>query len=208
MKKTSKKWTLALAVVTLVAMIAAGQNPPTQPKPDPAMEKLKYFLGDWKEKGTMKPDPKSPGDKFTGTYHNVMMHGGFFLEMHETGDVVGPGQGKFTSVAFIGYNAGEKVYTHDEFDSNGQHFTARGTLEGDTWTWTSDVKMGGQTMKGRFTQKITSPTSYDYKYEASIDGGEYTTFLEGKATKVGAAANAKPAGGKPSASKGGKAQKK
>src|ERR1041385_5555399 len=109
MKKTSKKWTLALAVVTLVAMIAAGQNPPTQPKPDPAMEKLKYFLGDWKEKGTMKPDPKSPGDKFTGTYHNVMMHGGFFLEMHETGDVVGPGQGKFTSVAFIGYNAGEKV---------------------------------------------------------------------------------------------------
>src|ERR1041385_8645909 len=103
MKKTSKKWTLALAVVTLVAMIAAGQNPPTQPKPDPAMEKLKYFLGDWKEKGTMKPDPKSPGDKFTGTYHNVMMHGGFFLERHGRSCGGDSARSKYTSAAYIGY---------------------------------------------------------------------------------------------------------
>ena len=59
----------------------------------------------------------------------------------------------------------------------------------------------GKVMKGRFTEKITSPTSYDYKYEASMDGGEYTTFMDGKATKAGSATKAKPSAGKSPAGK-------
>jgi hypothetical protein len=39
------------------------------------------------------------------------------------------------------------------------------------------------TMKGRFTMKITSSTSYNFTYEMSEDGTKWTNVLEGKATK-------------------------
>ena len=39
------------------------------------------------------------------------------------------------------------------------------------------------TMKGRYTMKVLSPTSYTMKYELSQDGSNWTTAMEGKATK-------------------------
>ena len=182
---------IALAAVMLSAVLASAQNPP-MPKPGPEVEKLKYFLGNWKTEGEMKPGPMGPGGKFTGTSKNEWMPGGFFVELHATGDMAA--MGKFTSTAFLGYNTEDKVYTYDEFASTGEHTVAKGTVAGDTWSWTSEEKMGGKVMKGRFTEKITSPTSYDFKFEASMDGGDYATVVEGKATKTGAAAEAKPAG--------------
>jgi hypothetical protein len=188
-----------LAAAMLLAMAATAQNPPAMPKPGPEVEKLKYFLGNWKQTGEVKPGPMGPGGKVTGTQNGVLMPGGFYIEVHGTGDA--PGYGKFTSTAYLGYDPQEKTYTYDEFDSTGEHTVAKGTFEGDTWTWTNEVKMGGKVMKGRYTEKINSPTSYDYKYEASIDGGEYTTFMEGKATKAGGAAKGKPAAAKSPAAK-------
>lgn len=192
MKRTSM---FTLAAVMLAATLTAAQNPPPMPKPGPEQEKIKYFLGNWKEEGTMKPSPMGPGGKFTGTYHNTMMAGGFFLELHSTGDMAA--MGKFTSTAFMGYDAEEKTYTYDEFSSTGERVSARGTLEGDTWTWTNEQKMMGKTMKGRFTEKITSPTSYEFKFEVSMDGGEFTNILEGKATKTGGPAGPKTGGAAP-----------
>jgi hypothetical protein len=39
-------------------------------------------------------------------------------------------------------------------------------------------------MKGRFTMKIVSPTSYTFKYEMSQDGTHWDTVMDGKATKA------------------------
>jgi hypothetical protein len=58
-----------------------------------------------------------------------------------------------------------------------------GELSGDLWTFTNDMKMGPQTMKGRWTMKVTSPTSYDFKYEMSQDGTKWEAVMDGKATK-------------------------
>ncbi|HMC30562.1 MAG TPA: DUF1579 family protein [Candidatus Angelobacter sp.] len=190
MKKASM---IAVAAIMLSAMVAAAQNPP-MPKPGPEVDKLKYFLGNWKEEGEMKPGPMGPGGKFTGASRNELMSGGFFIELHALGNM---SMGKYTSTAFLGYNAEDKVYTYNEFSSTGEAVSAKGTVEGDTWTWTSEEKMGGKVMKGRFTEKITSPTTYDFKFEASMEGGEYATVMEGKATKTGGAGSkpaAKPAG--------------
>jgi hypothetical protein len=43
--------------------------------------------------------------------------------------------------------------------------------------------MGAQTMKGRFTEKILSPTAYTFKFEMSADGTKWDTVMDGKATK-------------------------
>jgi hypothetical protein len=44
--------------------------------------------------------------------------------------------------------------------------------------------MDGQTMKGRFTMKITSPTTYNFTFEMSTDGVKWTDVMDGKATKT------------------------
>jgi hypothetical protein len=38
-------------------------------------------------------------------------------------------------------------------------------------------------MKGRFTEKIVSPTSYTYKFEVSPDGTNWNLVMDGTQTK-------------------------
>jgi len=38
-------------------------------------------------------------------------------------------------------------------------------------------------MKGRFTMKITSPTSYNFTFDMSQDGTKWSTVMDGKASK-------------------------
>jgi len=91
--------------------------------------------------------------------------------------------GDGSSLSFLGYDAMEKVYTYAEFNSMGEAVRAKGNLEGDTWTWTSEMKMGPQTIKTRYTQKILSPTAYSFKFEMSPDGTTWNTLMDGKASK-------------------------
>jgi hypothetical protein len=109
------------------------------------------------------------------------MEGGFFVVIRSTLKSAEMGNG--SGIAFLGYDPQEKVYTYDAFNSVGQADHAKGTADGDTWTWRSDVKMGPQTMKGRYTMKILSPTSYSYKFEMSADGTKWDQVMEGKDTK-------------------------
>jgi hypothetical protein len=180
MKRVS---TLTFVALMFSAMLSIAQAP-SMPKPAPELEKAKYFLGDWKISGTVKPGPMGPGGTFTGTQHGQLMTGKFFVVLNSTTNM---GPMKFIGTGYLGYNADDKVYTYHEFSSDGEMVDARGTLDGDTWTWTSENKMQGKVVKGRFVEKITSPTSYDIKFEASVDGGEYATVMEAKATKAGAA---------------------
>jgi len=60
---------------------------------------------------------------------------------------------------------------------------SKGSLDGETWMWSSDEKMGNTIVKGRFVMKMTSPTSYTFTYETSPDGAKWTKVVDGKATK-------------------------
>jgi len=151
------------------------------PKPAPELKKLDFLVGNWTSEGELKPGPMGPGGKVAVDGHNEWMEGGFFLVLHSQYKSAAMGDG--SGIAFMGYNADEKVYTYDEFNSSGEANHSKGTVEGDTWTWMSDLKMGPQTMKGRFTMKILSPTSYLYKFEVSPDGKNWNLFLDGKDTK-------------------------
>ena len=182
-------------------MLSLAQAP-SMPKPAPELEKAKFFLGDWKISGDVKPGPMGPGGKFTGTQQGQLMPGKFFVVLNSNTNM---GPMKITGPGYRGYNPEEKVYTYHEFSSDGDMVDARGTLDGDIWTWTSEEKMQGKVMKGRFIEKMTSPTSYDIKFEASVDGGEYATVMEAKATKAGAASKS---GAKEPAAAPGKEAKK
>lgn len=182
---------LVLSLVVFATALSLAQGPPT-PTPAPELKKLDYFAGTWKTTGELKANPMGPGGKYTSTDHNAWELGHFFLASHSTATGV---MGSLTEVAYFGYSAPDKAYTYDAFSNMGEAEHFKGTVEGDTWTWTSTGKMGEQTMKQRFTVTVASPTSYNFKFEVAPEGGgDYTTVAEGKSTKVTAAKAGKGAG--------------
>jgi hypothetical protein len=150
------------------------------PKPAPELKRLDYFAGTWAAEGEIKPGPMGPGGRFTGTNRVRWMDGGFFLVIRSEFEGA---MGKGVETAYMGWDADRKVYTYDSFNSVGEASHATGTLEGDSWTWHSETRIGTQSMKGRLTQKVRSATAYDFRFETSPDGAAWTTVLEGKDTK-------------------------
>ena len=174
--------TVVIATLNCVALaVAFAQNPPPAPTPGPELKKLDYFAGNWKVEGEAKPGPMGPGGKFSGTDRNEWMAGRFFLVGH--GTMTSP-TGNETSLGIYGYEPNEKVYTFQEYSSSGKTIHATGTVAGDTWTWTSEEKMNGKTMRARYTVKVTSPAAYTFKLEFAPEGGEWSTAFEGKATRT------------------------
>ena len=91
--------------------------------------------------------------------------------------------GKGAETSYMGYDSNDKMYTYDSFNTLGEADHAKGNVDGDTWTWQSETRMGSQTIKGRLTIKMLSAMAYNFKFEMSPDGTTWNTVLEGKDTK-------------------------
>jgi Protein of unknown function (DUF1579) len=178
------KIAVSCLAVLISTLALAQQGPPPMPKPAPEHQRLHYFVGTWHNEGEMKPGPMGPGGKFTSTDHNQMV-GPFFLVLRSDG--TGP-MGPMKDVAVMGYDAKEKVYTYDGFNSMGLHEISKGSINGKTWTWTSIEDMGGKKVQTRFILTEVPPTSYTYKFDVSEDGQKWDNVMEGKATKAAAKA--------------------
>jgi hypothetical protein len=167
----------AFLFCTAAAGIAQMEAPP---KPGPELKKLDVFAGSWTIAGDMKSGPMGPGGSMTENEKCEWMEGGFYLVCHtDYKSSMGNGVG----ISVMGYSADDKVYTYREFGSTGEFDDSKGTVDGDTWTWTNETKMGAMTMKGKFIMKMLSPTSYDFKFDMSQDGTKWMTVMDGKATK-------------------------
>src|SRR5207245_1436420 len=130
------------------------------PKPTPELKKLDYFAGTWTTEGEIKPGPMGSGGKFTGTNHVQWMDGAFFLVTHSE---FNGAMGKGAETSYMGYDSNDKMYTYDSFNTLGEADHAKGNVDGDTWTWQSETRMGSQTIKGRLTIKVLSATAYNFK---------------------------------------------
>jgi hypothetical protein len=168
---------LALGLFT----VSAGAQ--MAPKPGAEVKKLDYFVGTWNLDATIGQGPWGPGGKFTSTDILEWMPGNFFVEGHADFKMPPELGGDGQVVVFIGYDTDENAYTHDSFNSQGRREVSKGSVSGDTWTWESMQNYGGQDVKKKMTMKVLSPSSYSVKLEISIDGTNWMTFMEGKATK-------------------------
>jgi hypothetical protein len=173
-----KTTALISAVWLFLALTAVAQM--EMPKPGPEHKKLDVLAGSWTLDGDMKPSPMGPGGKMTEIEKCDWMDGGFFLVCRtDFKSSMGDGAG----LSILGYSADDKAYTYREYNSWGESMESKGSVDNDTWTWTNDEKMGGTIMKGRFTMKLLSPTSYTFTFEMSQDGTKWNTVMDGKATK-------------------------
>jgi hypothetical protein len=167
-------------ILATILLSAAALAQMEQPKPSPELKKLDAFAGTWTLDGTMKPSSMGPGGTMTESEKCEWMEGGFYLVCHsDYKGTIGSGVG----LSVLGYSPEDRAYTYREFNSFGEFEDSRGHVDGDTWTWTSDEKMGEMTMHGRFTMKITSDKAYTFMFEMSQDGTKWMDVMDGKASK-------------------------
>src|ERR1700723_2404602 len=171
-----KKMTVLLAACTVfLATSLQAQAPQGAPKPGAELKKLDYYIGTWKAAGEAKPFGPMPGGKFTSTEKCEWYSGGFFVMCHSEGSgPMGPEKG----VSFTGYDTNEKVYTYHEFTSTGDAIDAKGTVNGDTWNWTADSKMGDAKVSVRVTIKEVSSTEYTFKLRLYKTAGGFWVLEE------------------------------
>jgi Protein of unknown function (DUF1579) len=172
--------TILFSAVVLLGCSACAQM---ASQPGSEVKKLDYFVGSWSVDGTIAPGPWGAGGKFNSTETSEWMTGNFFVVGHSDFKMPPEIGGEGKAVSYMGYDTDENVYTYNEFNSEGRRQVSKGTVSGDTWTWTSTHNYGGQEIKQRMTIKTLTPASYSMKYEVSMDGTNWSTFMDAKATK-------------------------
>ncbi len=171
-----------LSSLALVSGMALAQAPGEAPKPTPEHKKLAYFTGNWTTEGETKANPFMPAGKFTSKDSCEWFEGGFSVVCRSEGKApTGPTKG----MGIMSYNPEEKAYTYYGVDNSPMAMASvpKGTVQGDTWTYNDEAKMGGKVVKSRYVIKQVSPTSYDFKWELVGEDGTWKPIMEGKSTK-------------------------
>lgn len=177
MKRVSALMPIALFLSSFV--IAQAQQ--SMPAPPPEIQLMAYFIGNWTTQGTMKTSPTGPGAPFTSTERSEWTAGNYFVETHSS---MNSPMGDIQGTRVMEYNAADKVYTYNAYNSLGEHIVAIGHVQGNTWTWTADQKMNGLVTKARYTVNVVSPTAYSFKSEVATPSGGWASVMEGKATRA------------------------
>lgn len=170
-------------VILFLLIVAASAWAQMSVTPGAEVKKLDYFAGSWTTECTVVQGPWGMGGKFTDTNTREWMSGNFFLQEHNDFKMPPELGGDGKGASFTGYDTDKNLYTMDRFNSQGRRESWTGTVKEDTWTWTSSQTYAGQDFQQKMTMKVVSPTSYNVKFEISMDGKEWMTFMEGKATK-------------------------
>jgi len=183
MKKFVSSLVVCCAVAILGAVIGQAQTPQASPKPGPEHKRLGYFVGKWTTEGEMKASPMGPAGKITGSDTCEWFEGGFSVVCHSDGKTP---MGAMKSIGIMGYSTEEKVYTYYGVDSSPMAMAsvAKGTIQGNTWTYNDEGTMGGQKMKMRVTLVEQSPTAYTFKMEMAGADGKWMPLMESTATKA------------------------
>lgn len=145
------------------------------------IKKLAYFVGLWTLEGEMMSSELGPPGRFTGTHRNELASDGSSLISHW--DERRP-SGTESGTAVYSYDPVNNNYKYHGTSSEGETEDSIGTLQGDTWTWLSSLRLPSAGLaRGRFVIKQILATSYDFHFEISSQNGEWTTVMKGKASK-------------------------
>ena len=168
-----------LIAVLIVCVTLVGQAP-APPKPGPEHQRLAGFVGKWNFDGQSQASPYGPAGKITSVDTFAWLPGNFFLE-HQW-DVNQAGT-RIVGREIIGYDSAGKAYTSRFFDNFGNSGSIRGTMNGNTWSWTADSMVAGKPLKERGTNVITGDTITS-KWEYSTDGSKWLPNFEAKGTRA------------------------
>jgi hypothetical protein len=176
-----KRMALAVGLVVLVFAVSLWAQT-TAPKPDPEIKKFDVFLGHWTYAGEYKAGPLGPGSKFTGELTIKTILNGFFFQNQaiEKGPL---GGSRYMEI--VGYDPANKKFSSNEFHDDGTRFSGEYAVNGNTWTYTGKVTVGGKPyMIKNVITLAADMMSITGKGEISTDGNTWVTWVEAKYTKT------------------------
>lgn len=179
--RKAASFAVCMALVCMFAGAALAQAPAGPPKPGPEHEKLAYFAGKWASEGDSKPSPYGPAGKFTFTQTCKWYEGKFALVCDSDGKMMDL---SVKGHSVMSWDPSEKTYTYFETNTMGEVVFARGTVSGDTWTWTNESKVNGKPVRGRYIFKQASADSGTYTFEMGGPNEPMKVIMEGKQTRV------------------------
>ncbi len=178
----NKQSVLVLMVLLPFSAIVLAQRPGDPPHPGPEEKRLGYYVGKWRSEADMKPSVFGPGGKETGNINCEWYAGGFHVVCHAD---FGGAMGAEKALAILSYNREEKVYEWYRISSWGETGSAKGAVEGDTWTWHGEWKVKGKGVPWRATYKFEAPPDRaTIQFEVQGDDGKWNAVMEEKTTRV------------------------
>ena len=148
------------------------------PKPGPAQERLKIFVGDWRGEEKMQPTPWLPeGGVRDAAISNRLGLDGFAIIQ----DYVQSNKGAPTFIghAVILQRPQAETYQMYWFDSFAPS-VFEGEWDGARGSFISDSAMG----KTRASFDFTKPGAYTFRMEMSPDGKNFAPLMDGAYVKV------------------------
>jgi len=142
-------------------------------------QKLNYFAGTWKIVAHLNA-PALYSKTFIETEYNEWLPGrALLLSRQEADNEVSGG------VTVLTYDPQNKIYRYHQIKNNGDLQDLRGSFEKGTWIWMSaGVSNHDQSPKTRLVIKEVNDTSYTLKLESATEGHDWSTVMEGEASKV------------------------
>lgn len=169
--------------VVILAFITVGINLVTAQSSSESQlprERLNYFAGTWNIEIHMKTGALNSRAYFATERNEWVPDHSLLLSRPEGEAAISAG-----GLAVMGYNVAKNMYTYHIVKTSGDAEDLRGTVDGRTWTWTSDrVRAGAQTPMTRITMKEISSSLYTLRVETSLENGGWSTVLEGNAKKI------------------------
>jgi hypothetical protein len=145
------------------------------PKPTPAHDRLRKFIGTWKGSERLSPSPWDPvGGTASAVAENRGALDGFAVIQDYT--QVREGKPVFRGHGVITFDANEKCYAMHWFDSMGMPPSVyKGNFEGEVLNLSSSFPGG----KSRCAWDLGKEKEYRFTLEVSGDGKSWQTMIDG-----------------------------
>lgn len=156
-------------VVMLFAVNAFAQNAE-------ATKPLAVFLGHWEGGGTFYNSAMSKAGTLTSKTDCAWSPASHYLVCEQT---ITDERGSHQQLTVYTPSEDGSDYTYYTITGSATPFTGRVKIEGHTWTYDNRFEQDGKKTEVR-TVNVFSDDEEDFKTEFSVDGGPWTTMLQGK----------------------------
>jgi len=172
---------IAATLFALSGIAALPQTATPTPQPGPEHQRLAFMVGKWRSEAEMKPGALGPGGRMTFTQTCEWYSGGFAVVCNSVSNWA---HGDVKALSITSYDPGEKRYVYFETNTSGENTLAKGTIDGPTWTWLGQSRMGGKLLRNRFIMKEVPPDAAAYTFEMADGDGPWAEVMHGKQTRV------------------------
>jgi len=165
-----------VSALLLLPTIGHGQAP----APGPEHQALGFWIGSWEVEAEGHPNPLFPEGEYHATMTAEWFQGGFHvLCNYDWTGALGP----YSELNVLGFDPGSEAHYSYGIDGFGGGSIFRGPRQGNTFVYSTEMDVEGQSVVFRRTVTNASPGLITWTSELSVDGDPWILAGEARATR-------------------------